>query len=75
MGVPEPEFWASLARAWALQVWAGDVRSARRMGLTSCPPQRCLLDVQHGDWEALCRRWGVPRDSPSRFVWMSRRAV
>ena len=65
--VSEPEFWASLARKWALHVHACDVTRARRIGLGKCPPQRSLHDVEHGDWKALCARLGVPPHRASRF--------
>ena len=73
MHVSEPEFWASLARKWALHVHAGDVRRAQRMGLGKCPPQRSLQDVEHSDWKALCDRWGV-RTGLVGF-WMSQHVV
>ena len=68
MRVPEPEFWESLARKWALHVHAGDVNRARRMGLGNCPPQRSLQDVDHDEWNTLCARWGVPPHRASRFL-------
>jgi len=60
-GIEEDAFWAKLARDWALQVHAGDLKCARRTGLGKNPAQEFLRQVPNPTFHMLLREVHVPR--------------